>query len=178
MINFLKNAASDLFDNAFQGNALLTKEGKFLYVNSVLCHILGYGESELKAKRWQDITHPDDLTADQESANRVAEGRLNSYDMEKRYIKKNGEVVWVKLRVCGVKDEDGVFTCFLSMVVPVSEKFTAGTATIVAANDIGKVIRILSWSLDKAPYVAAAIIGLGALAYYLIEYSRHFFDRK
>jgi len=177
MIDFLKSAAPDLFDNAFQGNALLTKEGKFLYVNNVLCQLLGYTEAELRQKRWQEITHPEDVSADQESAQRVAEGRLNSYSMEKRYIRKNGEVIWARLRVCAVVDENGVFTCFLSMIVPSNEKLTASNL-VVTTKEVGKTIRILSWALDKAPIIAAAIIGLGAMIYYLIEYSRPFFSKN
>lgn len=178
MIAFLKNAASDLFENAFQGNALLTKEGKFLYVNKVFCHIIGYSEAELKSKRWQDITHEDDIGPDQESAHRVAEGRLDSYELEKRYIKKNGEVIWIRLKVCAVKDERGVFVCFLSMIVPANEKFSTTSSVIVAPNEFGRTLRILAWALDKAPAIAAIIVGCAAILYYLFEYARHFLERR
>ena len=109
MAKDLKLETQSLFINAFQnasiGMALVSPEGTLLKLNPSFCQFLGYSEEELLNITFQDITHPDDLEADIRNVNDMLEGRLNSYQMEKRYLHKNGDTIWGGLSVSLVQDE-------------------------------------------------------------------------
>ncbi|MEW9672260.1 PAS domain S-box protein [Ammoniphilus sp. 3BR4] len=109
MINNLDFAEHQLFAQAFKyapiGMALLSIEGHWLHVNSSLSQILGYSESELAELTFQDITHPDDLSRSIQLRERFLFEELNTYQVEKRYIHKNGFDVWISLTLSIVRDE-------------------------------------------------------------------------
>jgi PAS domain S-box-containing protein len=87
--------------------ALGTLDGQWLMVNSALCALVGYTEEELMAVTYRDITHPDDLDADLAFFRRMLHGEIRTYQMEKRYIHKQGHVVWILLSVSMVRDPGG-----------------------------------------------------------------------
>lgn len=89
------------------GKALVAPDGRFLKVNAALCRIVGYSDEELLTKTFQDITHPDDLDADLENVRKVLAGDIDSYEMEKRYLARQGRIVWVQLNVSLVRDRAG-----------------------------------------------------------------------
>ena len=95
------------FHDAAIGMALGTLEGKWLMVNSALCALVGYTEQELMAITYKDITHPDDLEADLALFRKMLGGEIRTYQMEKRYVHKQGHVVWVLLTVSMVRDQAG-----------------------------------------------------------------------
>lgn len=100
------------------GLAEVDLEGKWLAVNPMLCSLLEYTESELQSRTFQQITHPEDIDDDVYMTNRVKDGVLDFFTMSKRYITKTGQVIWIKLRVDPVKDEEGNVVFFLSQVTP------------------------------------------------------------
>ena len=112
--------AEDRLRTAFKrapiGMALQGMDGRYLQVNEALCRITGYSEAELLARRWQDITHPDDLDADEQQAQRVEEGEIPSYSMEKRYVHAQGHDVWVVIHASLVHDEAGDPRHFVTQV--------------------------------------------------------------
>ena len=81
--------------------------GRFLRVNNKLCEISGYAEKELLSMTFTDITHPDDRQRDVEIYKKVLEGKINSWDTEKRYIRKDGSIVWVHVNGTLSRDENG-----------------------------------------------------------------------
>jgi PAS domain S-box-containing protein len=95
------------FHDAAIGMALGTLHGDWLMVNPALCDLVGYTEQELMAITYKDITHPDDLDADLALFGKLMHGDIRSYQMEKRYIHKQGHVVWVLLNVSMVRDSSG-----------------------------------------------------------------------
>jgi diguanylate cyclase (GGDEF)-like protein/PAS domain S-box-containing protein/putative nucleotidyltransferase with HDIG domain len=95
------------FEAAVIGMALVDPEGRWLRVNSALREIVGYTEPELLGSTSQAITHPDDLEADLESRRRLLSGEIDSCQLEKRYLRKGGEVVWVRLSVTLVRELGG-----------------------------------------------------------------------
>src|SRR5262249_3498423 len=82
------------FDNAAVGIAHVAPDGRWLRVNGPLCRILGYSVDELLTKSFQDVTYPDDLAADLARVQLVREGKIDSYDAEARYLRKDGAIVW------------------------------------------------------------------------------------
>lgn len=119
-------ASEERFRNAFQysaiGMALVSLEGRFLQVNSKLCSIVGYTEDELLQKTFQDITHPDDLALDLQNVNKMLAGEIETYTMEKRYLRKDGDVVWVLLSVSLAKDSERKPLFFISQIEDITER--------------------------------------------------------
>ncbi|MCA9140311.1 MAG: PAS domain S-box protein [Planctomycetales bacterium] len=87
------------FDNAAVGIAHVALDGRWLKVNKRICEILGYEERELLDKTFQDVTYPDDLGFDLEHHAALIRGDVDRYSIEKRYIRKDGELVWISLTV-------------------------------------------------------------------------------
>jgi PAS domain S-box-containing protein len=96
--------------------------GRFLRINQKLCDIVGYSREEMLERTYQDITHPDDLDIDHENAQRMLDGQLESYSIEKRYLRKNGEIVWVNITVSLVREDKGGPSYFISVVEDITER--------------------------------------------------------
>lgn len=94
------------FDNASIGMALLSTTGVWLKANAALYSIIGYSEAELLSTNFQTITHPDDLEVSLKLANQVLAGEISTYQLEKRYLHKQGHPVWVQLSASLVHDGD------------------------------------------------------------------------
>lgn len=84
-----------LFENAAIGIAMVKPNGSWLEVNEELCRIVDYSKAELLPLTFQDITLPEDLNTDLNLLDQLVAGKLNRYQLEKRYVKKSGEPVWV-----------------------------------------------------------------------------------
>src|SRR5918995_712583 len=110
------------FDDAAIGMALVTPDGRFLQVNRSLCEILGYSVEELLGKTFQVITHPDDLEKDLDNLHRMLAGEIRTYQVEKRYIHKEGHAVWALLNVTLVRDEEGEPLYFVSQIQDITER--------------------------------------------------------
>ncbi len=104
------------------GMSLVSLTGRYQRVNRELCAILGYEESELLQRRWQDITHPDDLETDLDLVSRLVAGRIARYELEKRYLRKDGTEVLVLLGVSLVRDARGAPWYFISRVQDITEQ--------------------------------------------------------
>jgi diguanylate cyclase (GGDEF)-like protein/PAS domain S-box-containing protein len=110
------------FDAAAVGMALVDLEGRFIQVNAALCHLVGYTEAELTQKTFQDITHPDDLESDLALLNELLSGTRQSYQMEKRYVKKDGRVIWILLSGSAVRDSTGKVLYFVGQIQDINER--------------------------------------------------------
>jgi PAS domain S-box-containing protein len=86
-----------VIDNAPVAVAHNALDGRFQYVNKAFCDLVGYDSAELLTLTWQDITHPEDVDSDQSLARRVVDGELPHYTIDKRYVRRDGSIVWVKL---------------------------------------------------------------------------------
>ena len=116
------------FDLTPVGIAHLSAEGRWLRVNRKLCEIVGYTEPELLRLTFHDITHPDDLPADLAHVEKIKKRELTTYSMEKRYIRKDGSLVWGNLSVSAVWDENSRFQHFIAVVEDISAKKSAQDA--------------------------------------------------
>ncbi|MDG1571149.1 PAS domain S-box protein [Robiginitalea sp. M366] len=113
------------FENSRVGMALVGMDGRFMDANPSLCDSLGYSREGLLAKTFQEITHPEDLDADLEMLGEVMEGKRETYQIEKRYIHRNGNIVYVYLTVTGVKDIHGKLSHFISQIVDITSRTEA-----------------------------------------------------
>ncbi|MDH1282672.1 PAS domain S-box protein [Pseudomonas chengduensis] len=116
------------FNTAPQGMALVSPDGRWLEVNDELCRMLGYDREELLACTYQQVTHPDDLDADRQNVADLLAGRINAYQMEKRYLDKRGRTLWVLLSVSLVRDGEGRPVHFVSQIQDFSDRVAAERA--------------------------------------------------
>jgi diguanylate cyclase (GGDEF)-like protein/PAS domain S-box-containing protein len=141
-----------VFDLASVGIALITPDGRWSAVNATTCHILGYSETELLETSFQKVTHPDDLAIDLEQIRLLSAGAIRHYDQQKRYVRRDGSVIWVHLNVSVKRAIDGKPEYFISaltdiqaqktaeaslaaLYAEVEQRVTSRTAELVQAND-------------------------------------------
>ncbi|PKO47407.1 MAG: hypothetical protein CVU29_03110 [Betaproteobacteria bacterium HGW-Betaproteobacteria-22] len=110
------------FDSAPMGMAATSVEKGWIEVNDKLCTLLGYSESELRRLTWLELTHPDDITADVEQFNQVLRGEIDSYEMDKRFIRKDGRVLEVHLAVSCVRRHDGSVDYLVAILEDIHER--------------------------------------------------------
>ena len=91
-------------------------KGGITRVPDKFCKFLGYSEQELYSLRFEDITHPDDLKAEQQQIESVFNGAYQSFEREKRYIKKNGDHVWAYVNISLIADENGTPLAFMAYI--------------------------------------------------------------
>lgn len=121
----ITSSTFDLFESAFEyaaiGMAIVAPEGHILRVNRTLCEMLGYTVDELITLTFMDVTHPNDLEQDLALVRRVLKGELSTFQMEKRYFHKEGQVVWAHLSVSLVRDAQNQPMFFISQIQDITE---------------------------------------------------------
>jgi PAS domain S-box-containing protein len=110
------------FDHSMVGLAITSLEKGWIEVNDALCATLGYTRDELAHMTWVELTHPEDLAADQAQFSRMLAGEITGYAMDKRFIRKDGHVVDTRLAVSLVRKPDGSLDYAVAMVQDVSER--------------------------------------------------------
>jgi diguanylate cyclase (GGDEF)-like protein/PAS domain S-box-containing protein len=110
------------FDAAAIGMALISLEGGFMQANGALCRIVGYTQAELQQKTFQDITHPDDLETDLALLRELITGIRDSYQLEKRYLHKDGRAIWISLSASAVRDATGKVLYFIAQIQDITER--------------------------------------------------------
>jgi len=111
------------FDQAVAGMVQCNLEGRFLLVNRAFCRITGYREDELLKASFLDITLPEDLEEDLANVRLLLGGQLqNGYTLEKRYVRKDGRIIWVNLHVSLVRHRDGSPSCLMGVVDDITDR--------------------------------------------------------
>ncbi|MCG6533652.1 MAG: PAS domain S-box protein [Syntrophales bacterium LBB04] len=110
------------FEQAAVGIAHVSLEGLFIRINQRFCDIVGYSREEMLTLTFQDITYPDDLEPDLDSVRHVLEGLIDTYSLEKRYIRKDGQLVWGNLTVALLRDAAGKPKHFISVVEDITRR--------------------------------------------------------
>ncbi len=110
------------FDLAAVGIAHVAIDGSWLEVNEKLCEIVGYTREELLALSFQDITYPDDLQADLDLVHQLLAGEIPGYCLEKRYLRKDRSLVWIKLNVSLARDAHGKPEYFVSVIESINDR--------------------------------------------------------
>jgi two-component system cell cycle sensor histidine kinase/response regulator CckA len=95
------------FELPLTGFAITSPDKGWLVVNDRLCEMLGYSRAELLAMTWEQLTHPDDVAANTVQFTRMLAGELDGYTLEKRYLRKGGEVIWASIATGCVRKGDG-----------------------------------------------------------------------
>jgi diguanylate cyclase (GGDEF)-like protein/PAS domain S-box-containing protein len=116
---------SETFHGAFHeapiGMMMVDLEWRVLRVNRSICEMLGYTEQELLARTFQELTHPEDITADLDLVRQMIAGDINDYRLEKRYFHKDGHVIWMLLSASLLKDANKIPLHFIFHMQDISE---------------------------------------------------------
>jgi PAS domain S-box-containing protein len=115
-----------IFDNSVVGKSLTQITGEF-QANKAFCETLGYSPEELQSKKWQEITHPDDIELTQNEMATLISGEKESARFNKRYLRKDGASVWMDVSSSLRRDEQGKPLYFMTTLVDITERVRAET---------------------------------------------------
>ncbi|MHC1729583.1 MAG: PAS domain S-box protein [Syntrophobacteraceae bacterium] len=110
------------FERQLVGMAITSPAKGWLKVNKKLCHMLGYSPAELSNLTWTQLTHPEDLSADEAQFQRLLAGEIDEYALEKRFIRKDGALICTNLSVGCVRSHDGVVDYVLALLEDITER--------------------------------------------------------
>lgn len=113
---------SNAFIYSSVGTAFAMTNGKMFKTNPALSSILGYTEKELIKKRFEELTHPDDLNEVNRNVQRILDGEIPTFRMEKRYFHKTGRIVWGSVNVSLVRDQDGSPLHFITQIQDITDR--------------------------------------------------------
>ena len=110
------------FERSMVGMATTNPEKGWVDVNPALCEMLGYPAGELSGKTWAELTHPDDLDADAAQFTRLLSGEIDEYEMDKRFIRKDGKIVYAHLAVRAVRKPDTRVDYLVALIEDITER--------------------------------------------------------
>ena len=111
-----------MFENTAVGIAHVDPNGRWLMVNKRYCEIVGHTAEELAGMTFKDITHPDDIAVDLAQRQHVLSGAISNFSMEKRYIRKDGSLIWVNLTVGSARNTNATLDYFISVVEDITKR--------------------------------------------------------
>ena len=119
------------FNEAPIGVALIdSQSGRILEVNPRFASIAGRTRDELATIDWMQITHPDDLQTDLDQMRRLNAGEIAGFEMKKRYIRPDGDIVWVSMTVTPVSESSGSVPRHLCLIDDITERMRSDTARL------------------------------------------------
>jgi PAS domain S-box-containing protein len=129
-----------IFNQAAVGIAIATLEGRFVDMNGKFCQILRYAPEELRSLTFSDITHPDDLAETVAHVHGLLDGSLPEYSLEKRYVRRDGSIVWSLTTVTLLRDATGQPEKFIGVI----EDITARKDAEAALREETRMLEILN----------------------------------
>ncbi|TRZ54414.1 PAS domain S-box protein, partial [bacterium] len=134
-------------------------DGKLLRINKAFADMLGYTTEDIQELNFAEITHPDDVAAGRECLRILLTGEQTSYRFEKRYIHKNGNIVWVDLSTTLLRDEQATLLYLITNIVDItkrkqSEKQLKDTLESLR-KAVGVTIQVLASAVEtRDPYTS------------------------
>jgi PAS domain S-box-containing protein len=144
------------FENAAVGIAHVDSDGRWLRVNEAMSRILGWPADELVTKSFQEITYRDDLAVELAQLQRLGDGKVDSYTVDKRTLRKDGTIVWIRRTVSCVRRSDGSVDYFVSVVEDIcGQKYAEEQIHLLMREARHRVKNILAIVLAIAHQTAA-----------------------
>lgn len=113
------------FEAPLIGVSITLPEKGVLEANDMACQMLGYSKEELSGMTWVEMTHPDDIAENLQHFERLRAGEIDTFRMEKRFFRKDGEIIWVDLAVACVRNDDGSLKYTIAFLEDVSKRVAA-----------------------------------------------------
>jgi PAS domain S-box-containing protein len=127
-----------VFEHAAVGIGICNQAGVFIEVNAALSEITGYTQAELLTITKRDLTHPEDRTASEERRAQILAGRETDVASETRFIRKTGEVIWVRTSNSTVRDDSGKLLNTISLIEEITYRRQAEEALAAQAADLAR----------------------------------------
>lgn len=159
------------FDYAAIGMAVVGLDGRWMMVNRSICRIVGYTEQELLARDFQSITHPPDLHADLACVRQLLAGEISDYQMLKRYVHRQGHLVWVQLSVSLVRDIEGNPLHFISQIQDVTAQKQAEDALRASEEEYRTTFELAGVGKAQADLQTGRFIRVNAKLCEMLGYS-------
>jgi len=131
-----------VFEYANVGNSITQVSGE-ISVNRTFCAMLGYSPKELESKKWQEVTHPDDIALTQREIDRMLSGEKESVRFIKRYLKKDGSVVWADISSSVRRDETGKPLYFMTSLIDITQQKQAEEALFESKEKLTTLFELL-----------------------------------
>jgi two-component system cell cycle sensor histidine kinase/response regulator CckA len=166
------------FEQAAVGLGHTSLDGDFLRVNQRFCQITGYSETEMHALNFKDITHPHDVEEDILQISRLLSGESPGYSRQKRYIRKDGSLIWINLTVSLVRGETGEPKYLIGVIEDISTRKLAEqalqqrAAQLALLNDIGeKIASVLNLEsvIDRAVHLVQESFAYHHVALFVVD---------
>ena len=125
-----------VFERAGVGIALIAPDGGWISVNDALCNIVGYSKDELMLRSFQEITHPEDINTDLNMLQQLVDNKIDRYQLDKRYICKTGESIWVQLIVTKQMSQQGELEYFVSIIKDIQAQKEAEESLALLRRDL------------------------------------------
>ncbi len=113
------------FELPLVGIGVTSADKRWVEVNDRMCEMLGYSREELVATDWAGVTHPDDMATSLAPFERLRTGETDGYTIEKRFVRKDGRVIWVSLAVRAIRRPDGTLDSVCTVFQDVTERHAA-----------------------------------------------------
>jgi PAS domain S-box-containing protein len=146
----------ELFEGAPIGMALLALNERFLKVNTSFCKMVGFSNDELRQRTAEDITFADDIEPGRQLAQNLLDGETR-YTGDKRYVHKNGEVLWVSRTASVIRNEQGEPQHFLLMVEDISERKASEAALQKSRTELEAALQANQLIMDNSQDVICTI---------------------
>ncbi len=131
-----------IFDYSKVGVNVLGSDYRYMKVNRAFCDMIGYSERELLAHDFKAITHPGDVEANLRLSNKLRAGEIDFFHLEKRYLHKNGKIVWGDLSVSSVRLENGTLRYVVAIIQDMTERKQAEQSLLVAKEKAEEATRL------------------------------------
>ncbi len=122
------------FENAPIGMDILALNGRIMRANKAFCDLIGYDETELNTMTFYDLTHPDDLRDNQQLVDDMIANRIETVRFKKRYIRKDGEVIWVFVSSSLIRGQYNQPVYFVAQVQDITKQIRAEQEIILARD--------------------------------------------
>ncbi|MFK4135716.1 EAL domain-containing protein [Pseudomonas luteola] len=147
-----------IFERAGVGIALVSLTGQWIDVNSTLCAMLGYSREEILKLTFQDITVPSDLEMGLNLVEEMATGTINHFQLEKRYVRKDGTPIWTHLRVTKQLDHKGELVHYICVIQDIQERKRAEQSLSTLQQELEQTVQERTSVLRKREAELSAIL--------------------
>jgi PAS domain S-box-containing protein len=138
------------FEQGYIGMAITSPETEWISVNQRLCEMLGYTAEELRLKTWIELTHPGDRETDVAFFRRLMAGEIDNYEMDKRFVRKDGGLIHTHLTVAAVRDADGRVRSVLAALLDISDRVRADEELVRYREHLEELVRLRTRDLEAS----------------------------
>ena len=178
---------SNVFEKTHTGMAVADLSGRLLEANESLAQLLGYSRQELLGMNIGHFTHPDDLLHERAYLKEIQAGKRDIYRMEKRYLPKAGDLLWVDLLVTAIPDEQGKVVETIGLILDITERKRAEAELRIAATAFesqeckvvtdaeGLILKFNKAFAESSGYTADEVVGLTPQLFQSGRHSENFY---